>query len=508
MEDLIRQRRPSPSLIKLIECVGTLLGVPLSKKKSPYKAPLPSNYDETLLVLQRDFYGVITKLAEMQSGVIEHDVATNFYNKMLEPGFDYEDAINNGGLIVRELHNAALLVLLKLQSDSDRVPVGIDNIFLLLDGTRASYAAFDLATHILRHGSLHVGLDTRYADPRLTPYMRVDVQRRCKSQYKLTDHTFAIHDLASVPQDITDIIPAIQQVVDDQKIQILALPVQRPQDFDTVLTQYEPILQWALSAQYVGDVVLTHGGSYMRPFTEATTPRTHLLYIPHHVNPSTIFMRALRFCRPGDAICVTSIFPSRTPLGDNRDLRFDFGHRHSWQLDATDEEKAAHPNSDRVGWNDDMTSNFEKLVQEMLQKSAGVTGFVRIERYDIPSSCSNSSSSGGIGDDGYVEDSAVDFLGPRSVSEKLLRVAQQEKCTSIIFHYGLPQPASEDDFRSTPNSPTRRSGDNAQGLESSLDLLGAQRKLAETRYQVVHEALLRGLLQQAPTSNTALVLLK
>jgi hypothetical protein len=89
-------RRPHISLIKLVECVGTLLDIPKSKEKSAFRAPLPSNYDKTVEKLKGDFYGVLNKLSVMQSSDIKNEVASVFYNKTLEPGFNYEDAINAG----------------------------------------------------------------------------------------------------------------------------------------------------------------------------------------------------------------------------------------------------------------------------------------------------------------------------------------------------------------------------------------------------------------------------
>ena len=81
IEKIAHDRRPSPSLIKLIESVGFLLGVPLSKKKSAYKAPLPSNYDQTLQLLLDDFYGTVVRLSRMQSADLDNEVALNLYRR-------------------------------------------------------------------------------------------------------------------------------------------------------------------------------------------------------------------------------------------------------------------------------------------------------------------------------------------------------------------------------------------------------------------------------------------
>jgi hypothetical protein len=507
------------SLIKLIESVGILLGVPLSKKKSPYKALLPSNYDDTLLVLNRDFYGCLNKLTEMQSGVIEHDVATNFYNKMLEPGFDYEDALINGGLIVRELYNAAFLVLLKLQSDGDRVPVGIDNILLLMDGSRASYCAFDVASHIHRHGSMHVGMDFRHADPQLAQYLGVDIRRRCVSQYKIPEHCFDLHDLEiTAPenqataselqfQSITNIgsgsiLPALQNLVHQEKISVMAIPISRPQEFDFPYSKKEPVLDWALSSSFLGDVVLVHANSWKRNFSEVEAPRTHLLYIPYNLPPNAIFLRALRFCRPGDSLCIVSVFPSRKPEGENRDTRFDFGSRHSWHSDEDVKGRDRNPQSTSVGWNDSLVENFQSSIEEMLQKSAGVSGFVRIERIDSANSSSSLVENLAVSGEGETSD----FLGQKSLTEKLMRVAVEEQCSSIIFFFGsdMTDPTyDEPEALTQALSPTRNS--TASMAQDSMSAIKSAPELKSIRNR---EKILRGLLQQAYSGRTSLVLLK
>lgn len=528
MDQLIKQRRPSASLIKLIESIGILLGVPLSKKKSPYKAPLPSNYDETLTVLDKDFYGCLNKLSELRSGVIEHDIATNFYNKMLEPGFDYEDAVNNGGLIVRELYNAALLVLLKLQSDSDRVPVDVDNILLVMDGSRSSYCAIDFATHIRRHGSLHIGIDRRLADPQQSHYLSVDLRRRCVDQYKLPDHCCTLHDLeitsvdglatqndlqinnntTSVGAIPGSILPAIQNLVQSERISILTLPLARPQEFDANIAKKDLTLEWALSSSFGGDVALVHGNSYRRPFTEVNVQRTHLVYIPFNVSPTPIFLRALRFCRPGDALCVVSVFPSRRPAGENRETRFDFGSRHAWHSEEEVKARETDPDSDRVGWNDALVEQFQQKVEEMLQKSAGISGFVRIERIDSP--YANQSLADELSNTGEGE--STDFYGQKALYEKLLKVALEEQCSSVLFYYGsdMNDPALNfeliNDASQAP-SPTRGFTQSAFPETVSASS-GIAKQVAEMSSVRIREKLLRGFLQQANSFITTLVLLK
>ena len=84
-------KRPSLALIKLVESTGILLGI--QKKygeKSRYKAPTPTNYDETVQKLSDDFYGCMSLISSMDISTIPNDVASELYEKTVEPGFDYE----------------------------------------------------------------------------------------------------------------------------------------------------------------------------------------------------------------------------------------------------------------------------------------------------------------------------------------------------------------------------------------------------------------------------------
>lgn len=197
--ELDQNRRPHISVIKLIECVGTLLEIPKSSEKSYYRAPLPSNYDKTIEKFKGNFYGVLRQLSTLQSSDIKNEVASDFYNKTLEPGFNYEDAINAGGLMVRELFNVVFLILLRLQSDENRLPVCKLNMAVLVDGTRSSYVAFDTACHIHNHGILNIlafttdeEVDGQLLNPTGATHLLRDLNRRCKSHYKFPEHTFKL----------------------------------------------------------------------------------------------------------------------------------------------------------------------------------------------------------------------------------------------------------------------------------------------------------------------------
>ena len=142
-------KRPSVAMIKAIEAIGILLRVPQSSQKSMFKAPVPSNYDATVALLQEDFYNVVNTLSAYESTAIPNDMASKLFSKTLEPGFDYEAAILSGGLICRELFNLLVLLIQKLQSDPYRIPVQTKNVLLIYDGSLASYKALDCLSHVI-----------------------------------------------------------------------------------------------------------------------------------------------------------------------------------------------------------------------------------------------------------------------------------------------------------------------------------------------------------------------
>ena len=114
MSNLKSQKRPSPAVIKLVECIGILLGIPASKEKSKYKAPTPSNYDHVIELLEDNYGAYLTEVANMTSSMLSNKVANELFAKTLEPGFGYEQAVNDGGLTCRDMFNAIERVMMSL----------------------------------------------------------------------------------------------------------------------------------------------------------------------------------------------------------------------------------------------------------------------------------------------------------------------------------------------------------------------------------------------------------
>jgi hypothetical protein len=369
IEKFTQIKNPSSSLIKLIESVGILLGVPLSKKKSAHKAPIPSNYDQTVQLLVADFYGAIRKLSLIQSTDLLNDVAADFYNKMF---------------------NCVQLVLLQLQSDPHRVPVYTHNLIVLVNGTRESYVALDTAAHFCRHGVLHIVTSSPHNDGRddkIMKHLQHDLQRRCKSHFKLLDHCFAIHDAHVVRESVgTDditaeqhkdqlIIRIIQQLMKENSCESVVLGLSHPEEFDAMHTTGS-LIHWA-TWMFPGDAIFVKGLSFLRQFSDVSSPRTFVVYIDQFHNPQATFLKAIRHCRPADVLVVVGVFPTPDPVGDNRELRFDFGFRHSSWL-KTEEEILEEPSC--VGWNDKKVLEFQDSMTELMRKSFLLKSRVRIER--------------------------------------------------------------------------------------------------------------------------------
>ena len=75
------ESRPTPAVIKLVESCGILLGIPPSNDRSAYKAPLPSNYDATIGVLNSNFGGYVSELSKLTSDQLSNKVANDLYAK-------------------------------------------------------------------------------------------------------------------------------------------------------------------------------------------------------------------------------------------------------------------------------------------------------------------------------------------------------------------------------------------------------------------------------------------
>ena len=115
-------------------------------------APMPSNYDHVVELLDENYGGYLTEIANLNSSLLSNKVANQLFAKTLEPGFNYENAVNEGGLVARDLYNAIIAIMMSLASDHSRIPIIQTNILVCINGKLSSYNAFDSATHFFKHG--------------------------------------------------------------------------------------------------------------------------------------------------------------------------------------------------------------------------------------------------------------------------------------------------------------------------------------------------------------------
>lgn len=403
--ELKKIHRPSLSLIKLVESVGLLLGVPKSEKKSVFKAPIPSNYDNTIEELCADYSGLLGRVASIQSQDLSNEAAAEFYSKTFEPGFSYELAVNTGGLCARDLFNAIALVLVTLQTDVGRIPIAANNIFVLVTGSRSSYAALDAATHIFKHGVVTVsGCIVEEALPEresamLKEHLSRDLLRRIKMLYKLPDHCFNLESM--LIRSLDDAPEGVVGSMQTNGCHTLVMGLEEDAVFGEGGDGALPI--WAVSNLPSTDaVMLVKGRSKIRPFSVINTPRSFVVFVDGEQFANQAFLDALAFARPGDSMEVVFIAELGEPLGDSRDDRFGFGRRVGWVASSgglpgavadsenanggTEESKQSSGLTvdpvnvaNTPGWNDEAIAQLSDHLRAMLGK-ARIPGNVHVLR--------------------------------------------------------------------------------------------------------------------------------
>ncbi len=332
MNSLSSNKRPSACVIKLVEAVGILLGVQPSTEKSKFKAPTPSNYDQTITLLEENYADYLTEISKMRSDLVGNKVANELFAKILEPGFDYEQSVNDGGLFARDLFNAVQLVMMSLTADKSRIPIVQANVLVAVNGSMASYAAFDAATHIFKHGvvtAMALTVDeTR--DRRLAGMMKThlhqDLVRRMKLQYKVPDHCFQVESVHL--SGASEIQSALLESIDLNKANIVVYGMEEDRFFGEGGDQGVP--RWlATSPDVRVHVMLTKKSSRTRPFSSVSIPRTYIIYFDdlRDTSITATFLTALLFLRPGDSVLAVAIVESPQPVGDGRVQRYEMGCR-------------------------------------------------------------------------------------------------------------------------------------------------------------------------------------
>lgn len=383
MSNLSKVIKPPIALVKLIESIGIIFRVPKSYMKSIYKAPTPSNYDGTIAILLDDYIGCITRLGTLTSNNVSNEVASELYAKVLESGFDYEQAILSGGLEARDLYNCLISILNTLDSDTYRIPIKCTNVMVLCDGSRPSFVALDTATHIHHHGmclvtALLVTGDQKINGTIIQTHLATDLDRRCREQYHIPSSKYRIDILQ--PHSSDDIIQSIEDTMSENNCYILIIGI------DANYTGTENLsltAEWA--AWNIGYItILVKSISRIRSFNTLTLSRKYLICVKSINKLNDLFELCLQVIKPNDTVIFVSIVDSGDPAGDNRDgTRYDLGNRCRWLTrnnNSNNSNENLEPNC--IGWNNKYIEELDEKMKNLLLMSQ-ITGKVIIHRHDV-----------------------------------------------------------------------------------------------------------------------------
>ena len=164
MDCLADKCRPSAALIKYIEIIGILNGLESKNARSKYKVLLPSNYYDTVCLLDQKFDCVANFLAELNAADISNELAALIYSKTRENGFDDQRAFDDGGLELREIFDSLRQIITALEARSSyscSLPLAGNEILVAVTNDKASYAVLDSASHILGE-TVYFKVDERF----------------------------------------------------------------------------------------------------------------------------------------------------------------------------------------------------------------------------------------------------------------------------------------------------------------------------------------------------------
>lgn len=419
--ELLNIKKPSLAFIKLVEAVGILLEVPKQSEKSKFKAPIPTNYDNTIQVLSSEFYVIVNRLSKLASQDITNEIASELYEKFLEPEFCYDTAIRDGGLLARELLNVVILILFKIQNDHSKLPVHKHNIFVLVNGSRCSYIALDTATHVFNHGlcsigAVHIESTNNPKTRLLSQYLSKDIFRRCKSLYKLPDNHFRIVDF--VARDENELVESIKTEIESEKISILVIGID---DCNFDEDSYGGLKSYG-AWETPFPVIFVKPQSRVRPFTSVHSPRSVLLCIKSNDDLSTIFAATLICLRPGDHVTILLISEDRNPQGSWRDTRYGGGIDAGWVNGVSSGRTKDFP-----GWNDKYLEETQQILENFLRR-AQVAGKIRLETVSKEQSVGQHICK-------IAQEESVDYLVLkfRNRRELIVQVLKESSCSVIIL---------------------------------------------------------------------------
>ena len=369
MSRLARVKRPHQSLINAVESVGILLGIDATLVKSIYKAKSPSNYDVTVEYLQDNFSEAMTRLALLNTNGISNLMASDLYRKIRSCPFDYEAAVNSGGLEAREMFNILVHIIDKLVADKHRIPITQTSVLTIVDGSRPSYVALDIVSHIHQHGTCIIGALTYEDDAasEASAHLVLDLNRRCKDLYKMEDGTFQVVPI--ICTDMSDIVQRIENLYDDNRCGVLTMGIDTTNAKEDELAFAVTYSAWKLPHR----IILAKSFARVCDFGNVSSPRKFQIAIKNEKDLDSVFADTLPIINPGDAIVLMGIVETGDPIGDVRDTRYDFGDRYDQWVSSRAIAKEIVP--DKPGWNNEANASLRERMEFLLINSqiAGVS---------------------------------------------------------------------------------------------------------------------------------------
>ena len=216
------------------------------------------------------------------------------------------------------------------------------------------------------------------------------------------------------------IAASLQYLVNANQCDTIVLGISEVNIFRKAITHdIASMYYWVLYA-YTGDVVLTKGMAYVRPFNEHVSCRNFCCYLPDTTGYDTTndnnmiedhinyLKKVLQYIRPTDSLTLVRFFPSSLPMGDNRSsvnnpLRYDFGHRQGWLKSSP---QTVEPN--RIGWNEETIEQY-RMVMSNLLNTAQVKHQLRLE-------CDPNQ-----------------LFDERTTAQRLYQIAFEEECDAIML---------------------------------------------------------------------------
>lgn len=404
-------RRPNAALINAVEAVGILLRIPAKMGKSAYKVATPSNYDDTVSILQSNFNQVLDSLATLESNGIPNDIASELFRKLEQQPFDYEGAVEMGGLEARELFNILVYILDQLVQDPHRIPVGKTNVLTIVDGSRPSYVALDIAAHVHQHGVCVVGaLSYSHTDTYMGSHLTYDLSRRLKEQYKLEDKSFNIVPIMS--DSVKEIVDHVQDLCSHYNCGIIAMGIDTSTENEDILALAVVFSAWNLPHM----ILLAKSVARVCDFESVHTARKYMICVKNSADLDGLFSSTRSFINPHDTLVFSVVVESGDPIGDERDTRFGFGSRFDKWSSSRDSSDGLQPDS--LGWNTEENKKLEERMNYLLEKS------------QIP---------------GSVIVATIDPT--KTVAQLICEMAFQQECDVLVLRRGLNQEVSRECLR-------------------------------------------------------------